>query len=369
MGTHPNGPASLYHEPDTSLKSLVAADPTYFLGSRTASKYSTVSQDKQPSQSPEIPFLFKALSVAKALPLQAHPDVALAQKLNTKDGKRFVDANHKPEIALALGNFRGFVGFKPLDEIRKAIDETPELKGVIGKDISFTNNRCLRAAISSLLLQPQTQIEETVQKLVKRLKTESKSDPLSRLVSDVDTQYPGDVGVLIAPYFMNLVTLAKGDAIYIGVDEAHAYLDGDIMECMTISDNVVNAAFVPPAERDPRTFLEMLTYSPRPAPRFKVSPKRYMGGTIGLTTAYDPQLEEFIVLRTKLDGVGDKEEELSGSKGPTIGIVVRGHVQITVESFAEEFNAGSVFFVAAEKAILLRTTHSVEIFWATLAKV
>ena len=368
MGTHPNGPASLYHEPDTSLKSLVAADPAYFLGSRTASKYSIVSQDKQSSQSPEIPFLFKVLSVAKALPLQAHPDVALAQKLNTKDGKRFVDANHKPEIALALGNFRGFIGFKPLDEIRNAVDETPELKEAIGKDISFTNNRCLKAAISSLLLQPQIQIEETVQKLVERLKTESKSDLLSRLVSDVNTQYPGDVGVLIAPYFMNLVTLAQGDVIYIGVDEAHAYLDGDIMECMTASDNVVNAAFVPPAGRDPRTFLEMLTYSPRPA-LVKVSPKRYIRGTIGLTTAYDPQLEEFIVLRTKLDGVVEKEEELSGSKGPTIGIVVRGNVQITVESFTEEFKAGSVFFVAAEKAIFLRTTHSVEIIWATLAKV
>ena len=34
------------------------------------------------------------------------------------------------------------------------------------------------------------------------------------------------IGVIIAPIFMNLITLNRGEAIYIGADEAHAYLKG-----------------------------------------------------------------------------------------------------------------------------------------------
>ena len=366
MGTHPNGPALLYHNPNTSLKALLATDPSYFLGSHTASKFSITSQNEQASQSPEIPFLFKVLSIGKVLPLQAHPDKALAEKLNRKDGKNFVDANHKPEIALALGDFKGFVGFKPLEEIRTAANGTPELSEAIGRDITLTDDHCLKDIMSALLLQPQIRIKRLVQRLVERLKTESINDPISRLVLDVNAQYPGDVGVLITPYLMNLVTLAQGDAIYIGVDEAHAYLDGDIIECMAISDNVVDAAFAPPVKRDTSTFIDMLKYSSRPAFAFRLYPQRYTGGMLGHTTAYDPPLAEFTALRTKLDPLSDKEELLSPAKGPTIGIVVNGDVEIKVDEETETLQTGAVIFVVAEKAIWLRTTRFVEVFWATL---
>ena len=41
----------------------------------------------------------------------------LAAELHDRDPEKFTDQNHKPEIALALGPFEAFVGWKPLLDI------------------------------------------------------------------------------------------------------------------------------------------------------------------------------------------------------------------------------------------------------------
>ncbi|KAF8524698.1 hypothetical protein BU17DRAFT_30061, partial [Hysterangium stoloniferum] len=58
----------------------------------------------------------------------AHPNKKLTKKLKITNQKGFVDANHKPEMALALGDFRGFVGFKPIKDILQVWEATPELR-------------------------------------------------------------------------------------------------------------------------------------------------------------------------------------------------------------------------------------------------
>ncbi|KAJ3552008.1 hypothetical protein NM688_g4384 [Phlebia brevispora] len=137
MGTHQNGPAHLYNDQAKSLLSLIETSPEHFLGKTLLAKW---------PESRQIPFLFKILSIAKALPLQVHPDKQLAQSLHEKDPKSFVDANHKPEIAVAIGEliehgtwgegiaFVGFVGFQPLERIVEHISNIQELRQAIGDD-------------------------------------------------------------------------------------------------------------------------------------------------------------------------------------------------------------------------------------------
>ncbi|KAF8524689.1 mannose-6-phosphate isomerase [Hysterangium stoloniferum] len=286
MGTHPKGPSTLYDHPNTSLASFLAIDTEYFLGPRTISKF-PITSDKE------------FLSIAKALPLQAHPNKKLAEKLKITNQKGFVGTNHKPEMALALGDFRGFVGFKPIKDILQVWEATPELREACGIEITARDGDRIKSIVSSLLLRAQSEVESFVRAVVERLQTQN--DAFSTLVLEVNSQYPGDVGVLVAPFLMNLVTLSKGEAVYIGADDAHAYLSGDIIECMAASDNVVNAAFVPPEDRDPYIFTEMLTYAPRPAETLGIPSTPYKGGTRGRTTAYDPLLVEFTVLHTSLD--------------------------------------------------------------------
>ncbi|KAF8509701.1 RmlC-like cupin domain-containing protein, partial [Hysterangium stoloniferum] len=127
------------------------------------------------------------------------------------------------------------------------------------------------------------------------------------LVLEANSQYPGDVGV------------------YIGADDAHAYLSGDIIECMATSDNLVNVAFVPPEDRDPCIFTEMLTYALRSAETLGIPSTPYKGSTHGHTTAYDPPLVEFTVLHTFLNPHYN-EEQLQPAPRPTTGIVLEGEV-------------------------------------------
>ena len=49
---------------------------------------------------------------------------------------------------------------------------------------------------------------------------------------------------------MNYLVLDKGDSIYIPADGIHAYLSGDIIECMARSNNVLNTGFCPTADRN-----------------------------------------------------------------------------------------------------------------------
>ncbi|KAF8509707.1 RmlC-like cupin domain-containing protein [Hysterangium stoloniferum] len=323
METHPKGPSTLYDHPNTSPASFLVIDTEYFLGPRTISKFPLTSDKESNKRSPEIPYLFKVLSIAKALPLQALPNKKLAEKLKITNQKGFVDANHKPEMALALGDFRGFVGFKPIKDILQVSEATPELRQGCGIEITARDAVPIKSIVSSLLLRAQSEIEPFVRAVVDRL--QAQNDAFSNLVLEVNSQYPGDVAVLVAPFLMNLVTLSKGEAVYIGADDAHAYISGDIIECMAASDNVVNAAFVPPEDRDPRTL------------GLRSTP--YKGSTRGRTTAYDPPLAKFTVLHSSLDPHYN-EEQLQPAPGPTTGIVLEGEVHITTAADKEDIFKG-----------------------------
>ncbi|KAF8509704.1 mannose-6-phosphate isomerase [Hysterangium stoloniferum] len=267
----------------------------------------------------------------------------LAEKLKITNQKGFVDANYKPEMALALGDFRGFVGFKPIKDILQVWEATPELREACGIEITARDADPIKSIVSSLHLRAQSEIESFSTR--------------------------GDVGVLVAPFLMNLVTLSKGEAVYVGADDAHAYLSRDIIECMAASDNAVNAAFVPPEDRDPCIFTEMLTYAPRSAETLGIPSTRYKGSTRGRTTAYDPPLVEFTVLHTSLDPHYN-EEQLQPAPGPTTGIVLESEVHITTAADKEGIylKAGGVIFVAAAQKFQLHAVARgpTEIFSSTV---
>jgi mannose-6-phosphate isomerase len=63
--------------------------------------------------------------MAKALPLQIHPDKDFAGRLHKKGPEKYGDTNHKPEIAVALTTFELFVGFKPLNDIQVLLQLPP----------------------------------------------------------------------------------------------------------------------------------------------------------------------------------------------------------------------------------------------------
>lgn len=83
------------------------------------------------------------LSIAKALPLQIHPNKDLATRLHHKDPEKFTDDNHKPEIAVALGKFEVFAGWKPNNDIQKLFGLEP-LKEFLPDQHTHFNNETLK---------------------------------------------------------------------------------------------------------------------------------------------------------------------------------------------------------------------------------
>lgn len=239
MGTHKNGPAHLYKTPSTSLQSIILTDPARLLGAPV--------HDKWPD-TPQVPFLFKILSIEKALPLQAHPDKSLGERLKKEKPDLAPDANHKPEIAVAIGkplpgedadiSFTGFVGFKPLEEIAANLKDVRELRDAISDRaavdtfVHSPSREGLKKVYAALLTHgAEGKAKAHVEALAQRVKEGAKAveglnERQARLVRKVTEQYPGDVGVFATTFFMNFVALKRGEAIYIGADEVHAYLAG-----------------------------------------------------------------------------------------------------------------------------------------------
>lgn len=237
----------------TSLASLIESNPEEYL---TPAVYKRFNSDKH------LPFLFKILSFDKALPLQAHPDRALAKRLmQNEKGKNetFVDPNHKPEVAVTISDtFEGFVGFRPIREIKAFLKVVPELRKVLSDhrtvesflatpDDSKDAQALLKTMFSELLGTTHTEIKACSQQLMTHIERGEddalgdlgRKQGLARVIRKVLNDYPEDVGMFAAVFFMNYVVLHKGEGIAVPADCIHAYLEGDVIECMAWSDNMV----------------------------------------------------------------------------------------------------------------------------------
>ena len=61
--------------------------------------------------------------------------MVLPCELNADYTQVYKDANHKPEMAIAITDFEALCGFVPHHELTEALKEVPELREVIG-DVS-----------------------------------------------------------------------------------------------------------------------------------------------------------------------------------------------------------------------------------------
>jgi mannose-6-phosphate isomerase len=104
-------------------------------------------------------------------------------------------------------------------------------------------------------------VQQQLENLVFRLRTVKLSDSLTdleELLLTLSDQYPGDVGVF-APLILNCITLQPFESFFVEPNVPHAYLHGDCIECMALSDNVVRAGLTP-KHKDIEILKNMLSY-------------------------------------------------------------------------------------------------------------
>ena len=164
---------------------------------------------------------------------------------------------------------------------------------------------------------------------------------------------------------MNFLQLNAGDAIYVPADAPHAYLSGNIVECMARSNNVLNSGFCPRADRDSiELFSAALTFSPHSADEVLLSSKPSSRGQKGKTVEYAPPMSEFNVLKTKL-GKGEREV-VSKVYGPSVLLATSGGGSMDAAGERFEIEEGYVFFVGqgVEVEFEAGTGKGLEMYWA-----
>ena len=359
IGTHPNGMSQIVLPPKQGetephkqdLVKYVQSNPDMHLG---------VEGVEEPSEDYDLTFLFKVLSINKVLSIQAHPDKYLAAQLHTSKPTIYKDPNHKPEMAVALeDNFEAMSGFRPITDIASNLIEYPEMASVVG---SISKNDILDAAEHGLRDDPKpileklfqsyitaenTLLQENLNLLISRLKVKrekSEVTDLDTLILKLADQFPGDSGIL-APTIFNYMRLNKGDAFFIGANEPHAYIRGEILECMACSDNVVRAGLTPKM-KDVDTLVKMLTYK-------TTLPEVTQGNQVDpYCTLYVPPVKDFAI--EVIDVPAGGSYCIQDVRSPSVILTLEGSGQLEQNKGVEIMNVsfGKAAFMSANTTAL-----------------
>ncbi|OAK95519.1 mannose-6-phosphate isomeras-like protein [Phaeosphaeriaceae sp. SRC1lsM3a] len=377
MGTHPSLPSKDL-ETKRTLLDLVQENQA-LLSSDIAQRYEN-----------KLPFLFKVLSINKALSIQAHPNKKLAEQLHAKDSKNYPDDNHKPEMTIAVTPFDGLCGFRPLAEITHFLKTVPSLRKLVGEEDASNfentvkgketsdkdedikaNKKALQSAFTKVMNTDKDALASASKELIKAAESEgaefagsggpsNDGKELADLVLRLNSQFPDDIGLFVQ-FFLNYVKLEIGEAMFLKADDIHAYLSGDIIECMASSDNVVRAGFTPKF-KDVDTLTNMLTYSYAPISEQKMDPTDYPHVRHNATAysssssslLYNPPIPEFAVVRTALNKSGAKAT-FDPIDGPSIILCTKGKGTISVGPKEEKIEEGYVFFVGATAEVVINS--------------
>ncbi len=339
MGTHPNGP-SILKDKNIPLDQYIQENSDV-LGNAAKDTFGNT-----------LPFLFKILSVRKALSIQVHPNKQQAEELHRISPEIYKDSNHKPELAIALTPFEALVGFRPISEIKNYLRSIPELQTAIGENKvahlgtsdELSSRTALKNCFASLMTQEPEVITQQLKKLLERF---SDLDPVTRqslnadLFEQLHSDYPGDVGCF-GLYLFNYIALQPGEAIYLAANEPHAYLYGDCVECMACSDNVVRAGLTPKM-KDVETLVDMLNYICEPVGTKRFQPSR----EDECTEVFRPPIQDFAVAKITIPP-GRPSYNVIPRNTASILIIVNGKAEIPVSRI---LNRGSVIFIPANEGV------------------
>ena len=247
MGDHQSGPNMIKEGNELiPLHNLVKEEGEKLIGEKAYKNFGG-----------KIPFLFKVLAAAKPLSIQSHPSKQQAEEGFERENileiplddftRGYKDNNHKPEIILALTDFKMMKGFRDFelikDNFRKYCGKTSDFLFEGLED--FSEKRKLKTFFERILNGCASGCGRMIDEALKNAeKGENKDSLISEMIKKFSVYYPGDTGIL-SPLFLNCGMIKKGEAVYIPAGELHAYVEGTGIELMANSDNVFRGGLTP----------------------------------------------------------------------------------------------------------------------------
>lgn len=207
----------------------------------------------------KLPYLLKVLDVKDMLSIQVHPAKEAAKvefenenrngiALNAPN-RNYKDDNHKPELMVALSDFWLLHGFRKQEEIIALTRTIPEFSYMF----PLLEEGGYKALYQSIMEEDQDRVNRRMQPLLDRIIPEyqagrlQKNDPhfwAARAALTFNEHELFDRGIF-SIYLLNLVHLKPGEAIFQDAGVLHAYLEGQNMEIMANSDNVLRGGLTP----------------------------------------------------------------------------------------------------------------------------
>ncbi|WP_228733199.1 mannose-6-phosphate isomerase, class I [Hydrotalea lipotrueae] len=250
LGAHPSAAAEIILDDGASVSLLqfIQQDPNRVLTPAIQAKFG------------ELPYLLKVLDVREMLSIQVHPTKENAIKGFESEEqagipihaphRNYKDKNHKPEVMVALSEtFWLLHGFKSAAAIESVLANTFELSVLL----PLFKKQGYKALYQLVMEMEQKDINNKLNTLIRKelhKKAEgllTKNDPgwwVAKLYEGKEAIENIDRGIF-SIYFFNIVQLKKGEGIFQKAGIPHAYLEGQNVELMANSDNVLRAGLTP----------------------------------------------------------------------------------------------------------------------------
>lgn len=314
MGAHRTASAQL--EIEEGLQEwydLIQQEPLVHLGGKVFQKFG------------ELPYLFKVLDVREMLSIQVHPAKEEAKKGFEREEaagvqidashRNYKDKNHKPEVMIALGEFWLLHGFKEKEELQRVLETIPEF--------NFLTKIFIESGYYGLYkMVMEMNGEETDSLLLPLVKREiavphTKDEPgywVTRLYNGILPARNFDKGIF-SIYFFNILQLKEGEAVFQGAGVPHAYLEGQNVELMANSDNVLRGGLTQ-KHVDVPELLKHIVFE-------GITPNILKGDTLEHEIVYPVPVDDFGISAINLE---KGQEHVSKSNSPEIFLVINGEI-------------------------------------------
>jgi mannose-6-phosphate isomerase len=356
MGAHESAPAELG---EGTLSEYIRKDPRDRLGEYTASRFG------------RLPYLLKILDVKDMLSIQVHPTKKNAELefaaendrgvAPTAPHRNYKDNNHKPELMVALSEFWLLHGFKPEEALVETLGGTPELAFLV----PLFEIKGYEGLYQTVMEMSQAEVNEVLEPLLQRILPPYKEGRLKKNEEDFwaaraamtyDQRGNVDRGIF-SIYLFNLLNLHPGEAIFQDAGLPHAYLEGQNVEIMANSDNVLRGGLTPKHVDVPQLLKHIRFEATRP----HILPEDYGRGRIAVfqTPAPDFELSKISLLKGELLTIR--------AHSPEIFIVMEGRTGV-IEVGSEPFSRkrGEVFIAFHQAKFELNAQEDTVIYRAAV---
>ena len=354
LGAHPIFSSTINNEgKELPLNEFIEQNREFVLGNNVAKEFGV------------LPFLFKVLDVRQMLSIQVHPSKLEAAKGFEKENvagvplnaahRNYKDDNHKPEAMVALSDFYLLHGFKPETALKNILSQIAELNFL--QDVY--NKEGYKGLYQQVMSMQQEEVNNKLQTLAERilplynngvLKKDEEDFWAARAITSFCKDGHYDKGIF-SIYLFNLVHLKKGEGIYQQEGMPHAYLEGQNMEIMANSDNVLRGGLTDKHIDIP----ELMKHT-----SFEATIPKIL--KVNNDHSYSTPAREFILYKYELDNAEDQ----IATKGPEVLFCSEGSIVLMAGAEKLLLSKGEAAFLIANVKVEIQSPGNSAFFRAAV---